>query len=119
MKNSLEKIDSIGINNTKTILIITLVVSFKHTDYSTVQLKLIVKTKFPFISPHLFHPISPDGNFGETVITHRFPCKGILFPHWGNTIPQFSSNFSIIPPDSPVSCAVLNTTSQVYIVSEQ
>ena len=62
---------------------------------------------FPFHFPYLFHTNSPDGNFCETVFTHFPPCggnlftrQGILFPYWGNTIPQFPPDFPQFPNDS-------------------
>ena len=79
------------------------------------QIKLVVKTKFPFIPLSFPPPVSdkfPDGNFCETVFPHFttfprcggdwFPCKEILFrpTHWGNAILQFSPNFPRIPNDS-------------------
>ena len=59
---------------------------------------------FLFHFPHLFHTNSPDRYFCETVFIfsrcegNLFCRQGILFPNWGNTIPQFPLNF---PPNSP------------------
>ena len=91
--------------------------------YSTVQLKLVVKTKIPFISPTCFlfpilgNSVSP---FGETQFTNlppfspefssnfpRIPLKFINFPRISpefprNSLifPEFPPNFPMIPTDS-------------------
>ena len=84
---------------------------FNH-KYSTVQLKLVVKTKFLFISHTCFTQIPLRGFFVKqfSLIFPLFPwCGGnwfhslwILFHNWGNTIhqffPQFPQNFPRIPP---------------------
>ena len=61
------------------------------TYSSTVQLKLLVKTKFPFISPTCFTQIPQMGILLKqfSLISslfsrrgkNRFPRQGILFPH--------------------------------------
>ena len=100
--------------------------------YSTVQLKLVVKTKFPFICPTCFTQI-PQGEF----LWNSFPSfsqrRGKLISWLGNSFsPLGKHNLSIFtqfhpilpwfPNDSPrfpsSPCAVFNTTSQVYSVSE-
>ena len=85
-------------------------------QYSTVQLKLVVKTKFPFISPTCFTQIPLRGFFCETVFSHFPPfslmwgeinftvcefCFTIGETQWGNTIHQFSRISPNFPPISP------------------
>ena len=51
------------------------------------------ENEIPFHFPHLFHTNSQDGSFCK-----HFSLIFPLFPHWRNTIPQFSTNFPRIPP---------------------
>ena len=82
--------------------------------YSTMQLKLLVKTKFPFISLLFPPPVShnsPEGYFCETVFPYFLPRRGKLILRLGNSVTplgkhnspifiKFHSNFTRFPPIS-------------------
>ena len=63
------------------------------TWYSTVQLKLVVKTKFPFIFPTSFTQIPQMGIFVKQF--------SLIFPLFPRSISPISLDFPIIPTDSP------------------
>ena len=79
---------------------------------------------FPLFSPMWGKLISPPGSFVSSLERHNssispnFPQISLQFPLNSPQIHPISKFFLLIPPDSPVSCAVFNTTSQVYFVSE-
>ena len=94
---------------------------------SIVQLKLVVKTKCSFISTTCFTQIPQMGifvkqlslifpNVGEIYFTVRESCfpseeaQFPIFPQFPLHFPPNSLDFPMIPSDSAVSCAVLNTT---------
>ena len=79
-------------------------------SYSTMQLKLVLKTKFRFISPTCFTQIPQMIIFAKqfSLIFPRcggnwFPNQGILFPHWEKQFPSYplispiSQWFPLIP----------------------
>ena len=76
-------------------------------NYSTVQLKLVVKTKFPFISLLFTPPVSHKFPWGEflwnsfPLFSPFFPDVGVIFPEFPQNSPeigQFSPEFPRIPP---------------------
>ena len=81
--------------------------------YSTVQLKLVVKTKFPFISlhfSHLFHTNSPVSPLGK----HNSP----IFPQFPPVSLEFPPNFPEIPPrNSPIFREFPQNFPQILVAS--